>query len=133
LEHSAGLLAAVRKSRRAGSAWWQRAVIEQIAVPSFQDSNGDGYGGLPGLISRIDYLSWLGIAAIWLPDVLVFKHCAPEGELLIALNTAHQPRKFDLPCGGEVLLSTRLDQKRILVSDALLLRPDGGVIIKLGA
>lgn len=128
MEHSAGLLAAVRKSRRADSAWWQRAVIEQIAVPSFQDSNGDGYGDLPGLISRIDYLSWLGIAAIWLPDVLVFKHCAPEGELLIALNTLHEPRKFPLPRSGKVMLSAYLDRE-----GGLLLRPDGGVIIKLGA
>lgn len=62
-------LAAVRKSSRADSAWWQRAVIEQVAVPSFQDSNGDGYGDLSGLISRIEYLSWLGIDAIWLTPI----------------------------------------------------------------
>src|SRR4051812_25126051 len=41
------------------NAWWERAVIYQIAVQSFQDSNGDGKGDLRGLISRIDYLSWL--------------------------------------------------------------------------
>jgi alpha-glucosidase len=47
-------------------AWWQRAVIYQIAPMSFQDSNGDGKGDLPGLISRLPYLQWLGIDAVWL-------------------------------------------------------------------
>ena len=37
-----------------------------IAPISFQDSNGDGKGDLPGLIARIDYLEWLGIDAVWL-------------------------------------------------------------------
>jgi len=36
--------------------WWRRAVIYEIAVVSFQDSNGDGWGDLAGLLKRIDYL-----------------------------------------------------------------------------
>lgn len=46
--------------------WWQRAVIYQIAPMSFQDSNGDGKGDLPGIMSRLPYLQWLGIDAVWL-------------------------------------------------------------------
>lgn len=46
--------------------WWQRAVFYEITPVSFQDSNGDGKGDLPGLIARIDYLEWLGIEAVWL-------------------------------------------------------------------
>lgn len=46
--------------------WWQRAVFYEIALISFQDSNGDGKGDLAGLISRIEYLEWLGIGAVWL-------------------------------------------------------------------
>jgi alpha-glucosidase len=50
--------------------WWQSAVVYQIYPWSFQDSNGDGIGDLPGIISRLDYLKGtpdsLGIDAIWL-------------------------------------------------------------------
>ena len=46
--------------------WWQDKVVYQIYPRSFQDSNGDGIGDLPGIISRLDYLSDLGIDAIWL-------------------------------------------------------------------
>ena len=49
--------------------WWRRAVIYEIAPISFQDSNGDGKGDLPGLLQRIDYLKWLGVDAVWLTPV----------------------------------------------------------------
>ena len=41
----------------------------EIAPISFQDSNGDGLGDLPGLMRRLDYLSWLGIDTVWLTPV----------------------------------------------------------------
>jgi alpha-glucosidase len=50
-------------------AWWQREAIYQIYPRSFQDSNGDGIGDLPGVIARMDYLAWLGIGAVWLSPV----------------------------------------------------------------
>jgi len=50
-------------------AWWQEGVIYQIYPRSFQDSNGDGIGDLAGIISRLDYLAWLGIDAIWLSPI----------------------------------------------------------------
>jgi alpha-glucosidase len=46
--------------------WWQRGIIYQVYPRSFMDSNGDGVGDLPGMISRLDYLRWLGIDAIWI-------------------------------------------------------------------
>ena len=49
--------------------WWQQAVVYQIYPRSFQDSNGDGIGDIPGIISRLDYLRELGIDAIWLSPV----------------------------------------------------------------
>ena len=52
-----------------GEAWWREAVIYEIAAISFQDSNGDGYGDLPGLLQRIDYLKWLGVGAVWLTPI----------------------------------------------------------------
>jgi alpha-glucosidase len=51
--------------------WWRRAVIYEIAPVSFQDSNGDGRGDLKGIESRIDYLQWLGIDAVWLTPFFV--------------------------------------------------------------
>jgi alpha-glucosidase len=49
-----------------GEPWWKRAVVYQIYPRSFADSNGDGVGDLEGVRRRLDYLSWLGIDAIWL-------------------------------------------------------------------
>jgi alpha-glucosidase len=49
--------------------WWQRETIYQVYPRSFQDSDGDGIGDLPGLIARLDYLEWLGIGAVWLSPV----------------------------------------------------------------
>ena len=50
-------------------AWWKNAVIYQVYPRSFADSNGDGIGDIPGIISRLDYLCELGIDAIWLSPV----------------------------------------------------------------
>lgn len=47
-------------------AWWRRAVLYEIYVRSFQDSNGDGIGDLNGVTARLDYLRDLGVDGIWL-------------------------------------------------------------------
>ncbi|HVZ34313.1 MAG TPA: alpha-amylase family glycosyl hydrolase, partial [Polyangiaceae bacterium] len=46
--------------------WWQSGVIYQIYPLSFADSNGDGKGDLDGIKSRLAYLNWLGVDAIWI-------------------------------------------------------------------
>jgi maltose alpha-D-glucosyltransferase/alpha-amylase len=46
--------------------WYKDAVIYQIHVKSFFDSNNDGIGDFPGLLSKLDYISSLGVTAIWL-------------------------------------------------------------------
>ena len=51
------------------SPWWKRGVVYQIYPRSFQDSNGDGVGDLPGLLSRLDYLQNLGVDAVWVSPV----------------------------------------------------------------
>lgn len=47
-------------------AWWHTATAYQIYPRSFQDSNGDGFGDIPGIIRRLPYLHELGIQLIWL-------------------------------------------------------------------
>lgn len=49
--------------------WWQSAVFYQIYPKSFQDTDGDGIGDIPGIISHLDYLEKLGIDGIWLSPV----------------------------------------------------------------
>lgn len=49
--------------------WWNNSVVYQVYPRSFQDSNGDGIGDLPGIIQRLDYLADLGIDVIWLSPV----------------------------------------------------------------
>ncbi len=49
--------------------WWKHGVIYQIYPLSFQDTNGDGKGDLRGIRSRLDYLQWLGIDAIWISPI----------------------------------------------------------------
>jgi maltose alpha-D-glucosyltransferase/alpha-amylase len=49
--------------------WLSRAVIYQIYPQSFQDSNGDGIGDLPGITRRLDYLASLGVNTLWLNPI----------------------------------------------------------------
>ncbi|HEX3837966.1 MAG TPA: alpha-amylase family glycosyl hydrolase [Steroidobacteraceae bacterium] len=49
--------------------WWQSGVVYQIYPRSFQDSNGDGVGDLPGIIARLDYLVELGVTAVWISPI----------------------------------------------------------------
>ncbi|TBW36469.1 DUF3459 domain-containing protein [Siculibacillus lacustris] len=49
--------------------WWRRGIVYQVYPWSFQDSNGDGMGDLPGILARLDHLERLGIDAVWLSPV----------------------------------------------------------------
>ncbi len=49
--------------------WWQHAIVYEIYPRSFQDTNGDGIGDIPGIIQRLDYLQQLGVNAIWLTPI----------------------------------------------------------------
>ena len=47
-------------------AWWKECVVYQIYPRSFQDSNGDGIGDLPGITARLPYLRRLGVDVLWI-------------------------------------------------------------------
>jgi hypothetical protein len=59
--------AQTRKAWTAGmdDLWYKDAIIYQLHVKSFFDSNNDGIGDFPGLISKLDYIADLGVNAIW--------------------------------------------------------------------
>ena len=55
-----------RRKSDAVAEWWRDAVVYQVYVRSFADSDGDGIGDLPGVRSRLPYLKDLGVDALWL-------------------------------------------------------------------
>src|SRR5215469_10039515 len=58
------------KAKSAGSAsdplWYKDAIIYELHVRAFADSNNDGIGDFPGLIQKLDYLQDLGVTCLWL-------------------------------------------------------------------
>jgi alpha-glucosidase len=54
--------------------WWRGGVFYQIYPRSYADSNGDGVGDLPGIISKLDHLQRLGVDGVWLSPVT----CSPD-------------------------------------------------------
>jgi alpha-glucosidase len=52
-----------------GYAWWQSGVIYQVYPRSFQDSNRDGVGDLPGILARLNHLVALGVDAVWISPI----------------------------------------------------------------
>src|SRR3954471_11279507 len=69
---------------------WREAVLYEIYVRSFRDTNGDGVGDLPGVLERLDYVARLGADAIWLTPI----HPSPDADLGydVADYTAVDPR-----------------------------------------
>ena len=67
------LLAAtgVSAQKRTQPSWLSDAVFYQIYPSSYQDSDGNGIGDIPGIISRLDYIRSIGVTAIWLNPVYV--------------------------------------------------------------
>jgi alpha-glucosidase len=49
--------------------WWRGAVIYQVYPRSYQDTNGDGIGDLPGILRRLDHIASLGVDCIWLSPI----------------------------------------------------------------
>src|SRR6185437_14417379 len=65
--------------------WWEQAVIYQVYVRSFQDSNGDGVGDLPGVTQRLEYIAELGAQAVWLSPI----YPSPNEDFDALVDRAH--------------------------------------------
>jgi oligo-1,6-glucosidase len=59
----------VGKNPQTSRKWWKEAVVYQVYPRSFMDSNGDGVGDIVGIISKLDYLKWLGVDVLWLSPI----------------------------------------------------------------
>ena len=55
-----------QRSSATDPQWYKDAIIYELHVKAFADSNGDGVGDFPGLMGKLDYLQSLGITCIWL-------------------------------------------------------------------
>ena len=51
--------------------WLSDAVVYQIYPSSFQDTDGNGIGDLPGILSRLEYIKSIGVTAIWINPIFV--------------------------------------------------------------
>jgi hypothetical protein len=78
--------------------WWKDAVCYQIYPASFKDSDGDGLGDIPGILSKIDYLKDLGIDVVWVSPMYVYGiyYLAVSHLAVHAANTTSISR-FDSP------------------------------------
>lgn len=68
LSGGAGLsmINSVEAQGKSQHTWWKEAIVYQVFIRSFADSNGDGIGDFRGLLNRLDYLKNLGVTVLWL-------------------------------------------------------------------
>lgn len=58
-------MSAARAKAQTHRAWWKEGTAYQVYPASFKDSNGDGLGDIPGILSKVDYLKDLGVDIVW--------------------------------------------------------------------
>ncbi len=97
--------------------WYRRAVFYEVLIHSFADSDGDGVGDLHGLISKLDYLSWLGIDALWLPPF--FPSPMADGGYDIRDYTGIDPRYGTMEDFRELVIEAHSRGIRIVVDMVL--------------
>ena len=93
--------------------WYKEAVVYCVQVDLYADSDGDGCGDLPGLISRLDYLSRLGVTCLWLNPI----HPSPRRDdgYDVTDYYAIDPRIGGLGDFAELTLQARERGMRIII------------------
>lgn len=103
--------------------WYQTAVFYEIFIRSFYDTNNDGWGDIPGVTAKLDYLKWLGVDCLWLMpffaspmkdggyDVADFYQIHPNYGTLEDLKTLiAEAHKRDIRVIGDLVLNHTSDE-----------------------
>jgi maltose alpha-D-glucosyltransferase/alpha-amylase len=93
--------------------WHKRSIFYEVMVRSFYDSNGDGVGDFPGLISKLDYLQWLGVDAIWIPPF--YSSPLRDGGYDVADYTSVLPEYGSLDDFRELVAQAHARNMRIVI------------------
>lgn len=103
--------------------WWHKSVVYQIYPKSFMDSNNDGCGDIQGIISKLDYLKFLGVDVLWLSpvykspmddngyDISDYEDIAPEfGTMKDMEQLLSQAKKRDLKVMMDLVVNHTSDE-----------------------
>ncbi|MFJ9075912.1 glycoside hydrolase family 13 protein [Streptomyces sp. NPDC102278] len=112
-ELTAPRLASASSDTGAGDGWWRDAVIYQVYVRSFADSDGDGVGDLNGVRERLPHLARLGVDAVWLTPFYVSPQA--DGGYDVADYRAVDPLFGDLCDAAELLRAAHALGLRVIV------------------
>ncbi|MFJ3170481.1 glycoside hydrolase family 13 protein [Streptomyces roseus] len=107
------LASASSKETASGGGWWRDAVIYQVYVRSFADSDGDGIGDLQGVRARLPHLARLGVDAVWLTPFYVSPQA--DGGYDVADYRAVDPLFGDLSDADELVRSAHALGLRVIV------------------
>ncbi|WP_405447059.1 glycoside hydrolase family 13 protein [Streptomyces erythrochromogenes] len=108
-----GLASAYSNATTASGDWWRDAVIYQVYVRSFADSDGDGIGDLRGVRSRLPHLARLGVDAVWLTPFYVSPQA--DGGYDVADYRAVDPLFGDLADADELVRAAHGLGLRVIV------------------
>ncbi|MEI2764797.1 MAG: maltose alpha-D-glucosyltransferase [Dermatophilaceae bacterium] len=102
---------------RRDPTWYKTAVFYEVLVRAFNDSKGTGSGDFTGLVSRLDYLQWLGVDCLWLPPF----YASPlrDGGYDVADYTAVLPEFGTLPEFKELVSQAHARGLRIVTDLAM--------------
>ncbi|MGW6981919.1 glycoside hydrolase family 13 protein [Streptomyces sp. NPDC054932] len=106
-------LASSSSNATASGGWWRDAVIYQVYVRSFADSDGDGIGDLRGVRSRLPHLARLGVDAVWLTPFYVSPQA--DGGYDVADYRAVDPLFGDLSDADELVRAAHALGLRVIV------------------
>ncbi|GHE52808.1 glycoside hydrolase family 13 protein [Streptomyces vinaceus] len=112
-ELTAARLASASSNATGSGGWWRDAVIYQVYVRSFADSDGDGIGDLQGVRTRLPHLARLGVDAVWLTPFYVSPQA--DGGYDVADYRAVDPLFGDLSDADELVRAAHALGLRVIV------------------